>query len=249
MRAPFDKDIVVLYHSGMRNLVSSILGLWIGAAAVLTAAEAPKTFKVGEFTFATPAKWQWVEVASAMRKAQFKIEDTAKKEGAEVVFFYFGEGGGGSTQANIDRWLAQFSEPKEKLNSKVESVTVGGRKIAAGSSLLVSPFLTHRDPLHWERPDEFDPERFRPEAVAARHRLSYIPFGAGGRMCIGNHFAMMEGMLAAVMLLQRFRAKLVPGQTVVPAAASTLKPKGGLKIVSLPIQWMFTRSAKATISV
>lgn len=113
----------------MRNFISTVLGFCIGGAVVLTAAEAPKTFKVGEFNFASPQKWQWVEVASAMRKAQFKIEDAAKKESAEVVFFYFGEGGGGSTQANIDRWLSQFAEPREKLNSKVESVTIGGRKV------------------------------------------------------------------------------------------------------------------------
>lgn len=113
----------------MRKLLSSILGLWIGGVVALTAAEDPKTFKVSEFTFDRPASWQWVQVNSSMRKAQLKVEDSAKKESAEVVFFYFGEGGGGSTQANIDRWLGQFAEPKEKLNSKVESVTVGGRKI------------------------------------------------------------------------------------------------------------------------
>lgn len=107
---------------------------------------------------------------------------------------------------------------------------VGGRRIAPGTSMLISPFLTHRDPLHWERPDVFDPERFAPGAEARRHRLSYIPFGAGGRMCIGSHFAMMEGMLATVMLVQRFRARAVPGQTLEPSAASTLKPKGGLKM-------------------
>lgn len=113
----------------MRKLIPSIIGLWICGVAALVAADGPKTFKVGEFTFERPEKWQWIEVASAMRKAQLKVEDAAKKESAEVVFFHFGEGAGGSTQANIDRWLAQFAEPKEKLNSKVESVTVGGRKV------------------------------------------------------------------------------------------------------------------------
>lgn len=112
---------------------------------------------------------------------------------------------------------------------------VGGREIAAGSSLLISPWLTHRDPTHWERPDEFDPERFTNEAIACRPRLSYIPFGAGGRMCVGNHFAMMEGTLGLVMLLQRFRAKGVAGRKVIPAAASTLKPKGGLVMRMEPV--------------
>ena len=92
-------------------------------------ADAPATFKVGEFTFVRPADWQWVEVNSVMRKAQMKITDASSKEPGEVIFFFFGEGGGGLTQANIDRWLAQFSEPKEKLNSKVENTTVGGHKI------------------------------------------------------------------------------------------------------------------------
>ncbi len=95
----------------------------------LFAADAPAPFKVGEFSFTRPADWQWVEVNSVMRKAQLKISDASKKESAEVIFFFFGEGGGGLTQANIDRWLAQFSEPKEKLNSKVETMTAGGHKI------------------------------------------------------------------------------------------------------------------------
>lgn len=94
------------------------------------AAEAPKTFKVGEFTFPRPADWQWVESTSTMRKAQLKITGAAAKDPAEVVFFYFGEGGGGATTANIDRWLAQFEEPKDKLQSKIEQTTVSGRKVS-----------------------------------------------------------------------------------------------------------------------
>ncbi len=95
----------------------------------ILAADAPATFKVGEFSFARPADWQWVEVNSVMRKAQLKISDASKKESVEDIFFFFGEGGGGLTQANIDRRLAQFSEPKDKLNSKVETTTAEGHKI------------------------------------------------------------------------------------------------------------------------
>lgn len=101
----------------------------LSLAITAISAEVPTTFKVGEFTFTRPADWQWVETTSTMRKAQLKIVGADKKENAEVVFFYFGEGGGGGTQANIDRWLAQFEEPKDKLNSKIEQVTVGQRKV------------------------------------------------------------------------------------------------------------------------
>ena len=113
----------------MLHRVTQVCGFWLCTIVLLTAAEGPATFKVGEFTFSRPADWQWVEVNSVMRKAQMKVTDAAKKESGEVIFFFFGEGGGGLTQANIDRWLSQFAEPREKLNSKVENITVGGRKV------------------------------------------------------------------------------------------------------------------------
>src|SRR5256885_2927692 len=88
-------------------------------ASSLTAlgAEGPATFKVSEFTFTRPANWEWMDVsASPMRKAQLKINGKEKDQTAEVVFYYFGEGGGGGTQANVDRWFGQFQEPKDKIN-------------------------------------------------------------------------------------------------------------------------------------
>src|SRR5262252_5941325 len=98
------------------------------ASTQLFAAEAPATFKVSEFTFPRPAKWEWVESASPMRKAQLKVSNEDKKSSAEVVFFHFGQGQGGDTKANIDRWFGQFEGPREKLNPKTEEKTVGGRK-------------------------------------------------------------------------------------------------------------------------
>jgi hypothetical protein len=101
--------------------------LLTAAPAPVPAAEAPATFKVGEFTFTRPTPWQWVETTSSMRKAQLKVTQDGKE--GEVVFFFFGPGGGGGTQANIDRWLSQFKEPRESLKSKTEQGTAGGRKV------------------------------------------------------------------------------------------------------------------------
>ena len=95
----------------------------------LRAADAPATFKVSEFTFARPASWEWVESASPMRKAEFKVVDEKTKVKAEVVFYHFGPGNAGGTQANIDRWFGQFVEPREKINAKTEDVTVGKHKV------------------------------------------------------------------------------------------------------------------------
>ena len=93
-----------------------------------TAAEGLKTFKVGEFSFTSPAAWEWVEVTSPMRKAQFKVPGKDAKS-ADVIFFYFGESGGGGTKANVDRWLGQFVEPREKINAKVEETKVNNRTV------------------------------------------------------------------------------------------------------------------------
>ena len=113
----------------------SFLGLLF--ALVTTAslrAEDPATFKVGELTFTRPAKWEWVEVTSEMRKAQLKVTDADGKASAEVVFFQFGPGGAGGAQANVDRWFRQFSEPKDQINAKSEEVTVGKTKVTYASA-------------------------------------------------------------------------------------------------------------------
>jgi hypothetical protein len=105
-----------------------ILSTWFGFN-MLRAADAPATFKVSEFTFTRPANWEWVESTSPMRKAVLKLGDTKTKATAEVVFYHFGQGNGGGTQANVDRWLGQFVEPRDKINAKVEEVTVGKHKV------------------------------------------------------------------------------------------------------------------------
>jgi hypothetical protein len=107
-----------------------LLSLFLMVMGVASfAAEAPKTFSVGEFSFVRPTAWEWVPATSAMRKAELKVESKDKKEKAEVIFFHFGESNGGGTQANVDRWLGQFKEPREKLNAKVEAAKIGSRPV------------------------------------------------------------------------------------------------------------------------
>ena len=109
------------------------VSIWAGIllASILTArtADAPPTFKVSEFTFKRPASWEWVETASAMRKAQLKVNDAEKKNSAEVVFFHFGPSNGGGVQANVDRWFGQFQEPREKIGAKSEDEKIGKHKV------------------------------------------------------------------------------------------------------------------------
>ena len=108
--------------------IFALLGLLLLIPAASVRADAPATFNVGSLTFTRPAKWEWVEVTSEMRKAQLKVTDPDTKASADVVFFQFG-GSAGGVQANVNRWLGQFTEPKDQLNAKQEEVTVGKTKI------------------------------------------------------------------------------------------------------------------------
>lgn len=102
-----------------------LLGLnFVGA----TKAEDP-VFKAGPFHFSKPIGWTWVAGDTGMRKAQFAVTDDKIAGKAEVVFYHFGAGQGGSAQANVDRWLGQFQEARDKINEKVEARKVGARQI------------------------------------------------------------------------------------------------------------------------
>ena len=106
---------------------------------------------------------------------------------------------------------------------------IGGYTIPAGSSVVISPYALHRHPGFWERPDAFDPSRFRSPPPDA-----YIPFGRGPRSCIGNEFAMLEAHLIVAMVMQSFQLKLMPGHPVEPLPDITLRPKNGMMMTMHP---------------
>jgi cytochrome P450 len=103
--------------------------------------------------------------------------------------------------------------------------------LPAKTTVLISQFVTHRDERFFPDPLSFNPERFTPEAKARRTRLTYFPFGAGARQCIGESFAWMEGVLLLATLAQKWKLRLVPGYQVEPEPLITLRPKYGMKMV------------------
>jgi enediyne biosynthesis protein E7 len=112
--------------------------------------------------------------------------------------------------------------------------TLGGYEVPPDSDVLISPWVIHRDPAHWENPDAFDPNRFDPSCVAARRPYVYLPFGAGPRACIGITLAMMEGLLVLAMVLQQYRLQLAPTPPVVPDPTLTLRFRHGLPLLLVP---------------
>jgi cytochrome P450 len=97
----------------------------------------------------------------------------------------------------------------------------------SGAVFLVCMYALHRSKRLWARADEFLPERW---SAAAQNRFAYLPFGAGSRLCIGERFAWMEGVLILAALLRRAQFTLPAGPAVEPEGLLTLRPKEGLHL-------------------
>lgn len=108
-----------------------------------------------------------------------------------------------------------------------EPTRIGDWDVPDRSLVLVSQWVTHRDPRFWPDPEKFDPLRFTLEAKAERPKMSYFPFGAGARVCIGESFAWMEGVLLLATIAQQWRFER--GEDVEPAAFITLRPARGMR--------------------
>ncbi|MDF3058848.1 MAG: cytochrome [Rariglobus sp.] len=109
--------------------------------------------------------------------------------------------------------------------------TLGGFDIPAGSTVVISPYVTQRLASHWLDPDAFRPDRFLGDrATRTLAKDGYFPFGAGPHQCIGQHFAMMEAKIALASLLSRFRVHLADEKLPPAWAGITLRPQSTVPI-------------------
>ncbi len=108
-----------------------------------------------------------------------------------------------------------------------QDVVVGGHRLPKGSIVAVNIRGIHRRADYYPAPDAFLPERMMPDAKKARPRHHYLPFGAGPRICIGAHFALLEAQLALATMVQHARLRLVSTH-VAPEPMVTLRPRGGM---------------------
>ena len=107
---------------------------------------------------------------------------------------------------------------------------VGGYRMAAGTTALMSQWIVHRDHRYHEDPERFDPDRWTAQYEKALPRFAYFPFGGGPRQCIGASFAMTEACLILAAVAKRFKMELAPGQRVEPYASITLRPEKGIRM-------------------
>jgi cytochrome P450 len=190
-------------------------------------------FLAGHETTATALAWTWYLLSHA--------PDVERKLHAELDAVL---GGRAATYADYDRLTYTRMVLEEAMRLYPPAHTTARQAIAEdrfgdiaippGTMVIISPYIMQRHRLYWQNPDAFDPENFAPEKTAQRRRYTYLPFGAGPRICIGQGFAMIEAVLILATLAQKLRARLVPGTKVVPVAKITLRPSPGLPMTIEP---------------
>ncbi len=111
-----------------------------------------------------------------------------------------------------------------------EDTELGEHFIPKNTILVAAPYLIHRLPEYWTRPDDFDPDRFLPENEKGRPTSVYFPFGLGPRTCIGNHFALMEGQIVISMIMEQFRLEQISSDPVGINPGVTLRPDRDIRL-------------------
>jgi cytochrome P450 len=106
----------------------------------------------------------------------------------------------------------------------------GDIDIPRGSTVIVYVYGAHHAPRYWESPESFDPERFIKGSDKQRTPFTYLPFGGGPRVCIGNQYAMLQILMILSDLLRRYDFQLTPGQTIEARPMVILRPKHGIRM-------------------
>ncbi|WP_126556733.1 cytochrome P450 [Dictyobacter kobayashii] len=182
-------------------------------------------FVAGHETTATALTWCWYLLSQHP-----EIYARMREEGDRVL------AGRLPTMADLPNLPYSLQVFKETLRlyppvyaftrGAVVPVRLGNYYIPKGTSVVISPYTLHRRSKYFLDPERFDPERFDPLQEKKLVRYSYIPFGTGSHICLGMHFALLEGHLLLATMAQRLTFEFVGSGPIEPEPLLTLRPKG-----------------------
>jgi cytochrome P450 len=133
------------------------------------------------------------------------------------------------TRAVLQETLRLYPPGWLLTRRSIEADTLGGFPVPPRTDVLLSPYLVHRHPLHWDEPEAFRPERFLPGAAGTRHPYAYFPFAVGPRHCIGENFAMYEMTLHLAKIARRCRLRHIDDAPTEWEALVNLRTKNNLR--------------------
>lgn len=186
----------------------------------------------GVETTASALTWAW-HLLAAHPEAEARLHAEVDEVLADRVPTYADVPRLAYTQRIFTETLRLYPPAWMYTRTTTEPTELGGHRLPVGADILISPYVIHRIPDLFARPEVFDPDRWLPERAKEVARGSYLPFGAGSRKCIGDVFGMTEATLALAALASRWRLRAVPGTTVRPRAEMSLTA-GPLPMVPEP---------------
>lgn len=188
-----------------------------------------------ETTAATLGWWAWCMAANPA------AQDTARREVDAVL----GGLAPGATDLPALGYLTQTLDETLRLypaapvlmsRRSTREIVLGGWTLPARTMFTIPLFLLHEDPRSFPEPQAFRPERFAPGAPAIP-RGAFLPFGAGPRVCLGQHLALAELTVIAAMILQRYTLSVPDGQAPPePVQTISLRPRMPLRLKLAPRQ-------------
>lgn len=191
-------------------------------------------YSAGTETTATALSWLWPLLCGHPEVAARLYDEIDRVVGRDRVGPEHLEGLAYTRQV-VQELLRLYPVGWQFPRMAVRDAVLGGFPVKAGQTLLISPYLTQHLASVWERPAEFDPDRFAPERAAGRHRYAYFPFGGGPHQCVGNHLFHIEAQLITASVLSRFRPEPVGPVPSRPAMGRTLRPEHELRMRLVPV--------------
>ncbi|MCX7933508.1 MAG: cytochrome P450 [Rhodovarius sp.] len=182
--------------------------------------EAATLFMAGHETTANTLAWAWFLLSGAPWAAERLRAEARSVLGGRPAAFEDVEALP-YTRAVIEETLRLYPPVPVLAREAMADTTIRGEPVAKGSLVLVVPWLLHRNPRLWDRPDHFLPERF---LEGGPPRYGYVPFSIGPRVCTGQQFGLTEAVICLATLAQSFALTLEPGHIVRPVSRLTLRP-------------------------
>ena len=192
--------------------------------------EAMTVFLAGHETTANALSWTWRLLAGHP-----EVESRLHEELREVL------AGCPPTVEDLPRLRYTDMVVKESMRlyppawafgrEALEDCEIGGYHVPAGTQLIMSQWVMHRDTRYYDEPGKFRPERWGDGSTEGLLKYAYFPFGGGPRLCIGQSFAKMEAVLLLATIARQFRLRAAPGERISPQPSITLRPKNGMRMV------------------
>jgi len=184
-------------------------------------------FLAGHETIATAMSWTWMllhqhpDVAARVRQEACEVLGGRAPGFDDLPRLPY-------TGQVIDEALRLYPPAWIVERQALDEDRLGRWQVHPRTIVAVSPYVMHRHPAYWPDPLRFDPERFAPERAEGRPKHAYLPFGAGPRICIGNHFALMEAKIILATMIQRYTVEVLHPERIGVEPKVTLRPKHGM---------------------